>query len=142
MKFLKFTALAFLLLPALCFCKESDVYIGVSSKYNPESLPKIGITNFFPKDEANAEERKAAIKLSAVMRSDLLRSRYFEVEDNLPKPNINDLGKTFAKYRAEGVNSYKRIQVQHITTFRAKHCPIYILSYLYNTLLIRFGQYP
>ncbi len=104
MKFLKFTALAFLLLPALCFCKESDVYIGVSSKYNPESLPKIGITNFFPKDEANDEERKAAIKLSAVMRSDLLRSRYFEVEDNLPKPNINDLGKTFAKYRAEGID--------------------------------------
>ena len=104
MKFLKFSALALLLLPALCFCKESDVYIGVSSKYNPESLPTVGITNFFPKDEANEEERKAAIKLSSVIRSDLLRSRYFDVEDNLPKPNLNNLSKTFAKYRSEGID--------------------------------------
>ena len=106
MKFLKFTAAFLLLLPVLCFARESDVYIGLSAKYNPNALPKIGIAHFFAKNESSAEEKQTASQLASVVRADLLRSRYFEVQDNLPKPDLNNLGALFSKYRKEGMDYF------------------------------------
>ena len=95
-----------LLLPVLCFARESDVYIGISSKYDPNALPKIGIAHFYAKNENNAAEKQTASELSSVVRSDLLRSRYFEVQDNLPKPDLNNLGDLFSRYRKEGLDYF------------------------------------
>ena len=95
-----------MLLPVLCFARESDVYIGISSKYDPNALPKIGIAHFFAKNENNAAEKQTASQLSSVVRSDLLRSRYFDVQDNLPKPDLNNLGEVFSKYRKDGLDYF------------------------------------
>lgn len=95
-----------LLLPVLCFARESDVYIGISSRYDPNALPKIGIAHFFAKNENNSAEKQTASQLSSVVRSDLLRSRYFEVQDNLPKPDLNNLGEVFSKYRKDGLDYF------------------------------------
>lgn len=99
-------AVVLLLLPVLCFARESDVYIGISSRYDPNALPKIGIAHFFAKNESNSAEKQTASQLSSVVRSDLLRSRYFDVQDNLPKPDLNNLGEVFSKYRKDGLDYF------------------------------------
>ncbi len=104
MKFLKFIAAFLLLLPAFCFAKESDVYIGISSKYDPNALPKIGIAHFFAKDEKNAREKQTAEQLASVVRSDLLRSRYFDVRDNLPRPDLQNFGVELTKHKRENLD--------------------------------------
>jgi TolB protein len=92
MKFLKYFAAVIILLPLLVFARETDIYIGVSSKYNPDALPKIGIGGFYPKNADNLDEKQTAAVLGAVVRADLMRSRYYDVVDNLPQVDTKNLG--------------------------------------------------
>lgn len=79
-----------LLCPLFCFAKDSDVYIGISSKYDPNALPKIALGAFqYPKDIPNAQESAALI--ASVLRSDLMRTRYFEIEENIGTVDANNL---------------------------------------------------
>jgi hypothetical protein len=60
MKFLKYFVAVIIFLPLLVFAKETDIYIGISAKYNPNDLPKIGLAGFYPKDEASEDEKQTA----------------------------------------------------------------------------------
>ncbi|MDR0953428.1 MAG: DPP IV N-terminal domain-containing protein, partial [Elusimicrobiota bacterium] len=104
MKKFKLFLVAALLLPLLCFAKESDVYIGISSKYNPDLLPKIGLAGFYPKDSSNVEEKQTATALGEVVRADLMRARYFDLFENMEPVDVKNLGVYLAKYKSEGVN--------------------------------------
>jgi len=101
----KFLFLFFILLPVFLFARESDVYIGLSSKYNPSDLPKIGLA-------ANAlgdiytEEKKIYSNLFAdVLRADLYRSRYFNIEEAAPA-QISSLGTQLAGLEKKNVLYY------------------------------------
>lgn len=104
MKFFKYFLAVIILLPLFVFAKESDVFIGVSAKYNPQELPKIGLTGFYAKNETNPEEKQTAVTVGSVVRADLMRSRYFDVIDNLPVVDVKNLGTLLAKYRGEKIN--------------------------------------
>ena len=80
----KFLLLFFILLPVFLFAKETDVYIGLSSKYNPSDLPKIGLAANNPSDITPEEEKVYGNLFADVLRSDLFRSRYFNIEDEAP----------------------------------------------------------
>lgn len=104
MVFRKFLLSAVILLPLFCFAKETDVYIGLNSKYDPSALPKIGMAAFTPQNPGNAAEYQNAQDLYGVVRSDLLRSRYFDLLDNLPAVDTLNLGPALAQYKKENVN--------------------------------------
>ncbi|MDR1684266.1 MAG: hypothetical protein LBR90_02235 [Elusimicrobiota bacterium] len=105
MNFFKLLLAAALLLPAhFAFAAQSDVYIGITSKYNPDALPKIGLAGFYPKEQDNLDEKQTANTIASVVRADLLRSRYFDVRDNLPPVDTNNLGPILDKNQKEGVN--------------------------------------
>ncbi len=74
--------IAFLLCPLFCFARNSDVYIGISSKYDPNALPKIALGSF-RYTEGDEKTQETANLLSNVVRSDLMRSRYFNLEENI-----------------------------------------------------------
>jgi len=80
------------LLPAFVIAKETDVFIGISSRYNPQALPRVALAGFLPKNERNDDERQTAQTVSNVVRADLMRSRYFEVE-GAPRVDTANLGK-------------------------------------------------
>ena len=87
----KFLFLFFVLLPVFLFARESDVYIGLSTKYNPNDLPKIGLAANSPSDISPQEEKVYSNLFADVLRSDLYRSRYFNIEDSAPA-QISSLG--------------------------------------------------
>lgn len=83
MKTLKILLAAVLLCPLFCFAaKQSDVYIGISSKYDPNALPKIALGSFKYSYDALKSQENASL-ISNVLRSDLMRTRYFEIEDSI-----------------------------------------------------------
>ena len=95
----------FLLLPVFLFARESDVYIGLSSKYNPNQLPKIGLATHIPPKTATEEEKKNSDIFAEVVRSDLFRSRYFDIEDTIPaEPSA--LGPQLALLASEDILYY------------------------------------
>ena len=87
----KFLFSLFLLLPVLLFARESDVYIGLSSKYNPNDLPKIGLAANVCPETAGEDEKQYSNLFAEVLRSDLYRSRYFNIEETEPA-QISSLG--------------------------------------------------
>lgn len=87
----KFLFSFFILLPVFLCARESDVYIGLSTKYNPNDLPKIGLAAIAPKDIILEEEKVYSNLFADVLRSDLYRSRYFNIEDEAPA-QISSLG--------------------------------------------------
>jgi len=92
------------LLPALLIAKESDVYIGLSSRYNPHALPKIAFAGFTTKNEDNAAEKQTAQTVAAVVRADLMRSRYFEIVDNTPRVDTANLGKMLSDFKDKKID--------------------------------------
>ncbi len=87
----KFLFSLFLLLPVFLFARESDVYIGLSSRYNPNDLPKIGLAANVYTQDATEDEKKYSDLFAEVLRSDLYRSRYFNIEDTAPA-KVSSLG--------------------------------------------------
>lgn len=104
MKFLRYFLAAIILLPLLIFAKETDVFIGISSKYNPNNLPKIAIAGFTAKNDNNEEQKQTATTVSSVVRADLMRSRYFEVIDNPMPVDTRNLGKILAEHKTNGID--------------------------------------
>ena len=101
----KFLFAFFILLPVFLFAKETDVYIGLSSKYNPNNLPKIGLAENAAKDTSTANERSYSNLFAEVLRSDLYRSRYFNIEDAAPA-QITALGPQLATLEKENILYY------------------------------------
>ena len=87
----RFLFVIFLLLPVFLFARESDVYIGLSSRYNPSDLPKIGLAANAPSGITPQEQIQCGDLFAEVLRSDLYRSRYFDVEEAAPA-QISALG--------------------------------------------------
>lgn len=86
----KLLFIAILLCPLFCLARNSDVYIGISSKYDPNALPKIALGSFaYSNQEPQAQE--SANLLNNVVRSDLMRTRYFELEENLGFVDTNNI---------------------------------------------------
>ena len=104
MFFRKILFTAVFLLPLFCFAKETDVYIGLNSKYDPSALPKIGLAAFTPKDASNAEETQRALDLAGVVRADLFRARYFDLQDNMAPVDTSNLGPLLTRYKKENIN--------------------------------------
>ncbi|MCR5504380.1 MAG: DPP IV N-terminal domain-containing protein [Elusimicrobiaceae bacterium] len=99
----KLLPLLFLLLPVFLFARDSDVYIGLSSKYNPNSLPKIGLaTNTFAENTPE-EEKKYTNLFAEVLRSDLYRSRYFNIEETVPAAQISALSPQLSLLEKDGI---------------------------------------
>ncbi len=94
MKALKLVLAVVFLLPLFCFAQQSDVYIGLSSKYNPDVLPVVGLGGFGP----------AGADFNKVIRSDLMRSRYFTVKDDLPPADPLKLSETLADYERQNID--------------------------------------
>ena len=88
MRFFKLLITVSILLPLFAYGKESDVYIGLSSKYNPDSLPKIGLAGFLPSDVQDVQLKENAFSVGDVVRADLMRSRYFDIQDNIKKRTV------------------------------------------------------
>ena len=101
----KFLFLFFILLPAFLFARESDVYIGLSAKYNPADLPKLGLAANSPSDIAPEEEKVYSNLFAEVLRSDLYRSRYFNIEDEAPA-QISSLGAQLSTLERKNVLYY------------------------------------
>lgn len=100
MKSLKIILAAILFCPLFCFARNSDVYIGISSKYNPNALPKIALGSFkYSTDLQQAQEN--ANLLNNVVRSDLMRTRYFEIEENLGEIDNNNLARSLSLARTK-----------------------------------------
>jgi TolB protein len=104
MKFFRYLVLIIILLPLLVSAKETDVYIGLSSKYNPQDLPKIALGGFGAKNEESAEEKQTAATIASVVRADLMRSRNFNIIDNIPPVDANNLGPVLTDYKKDGIN--------------------------------------
>lgn len=91
--------------PLFCFAAESDVYIGLTSKFNPNLLPQIGLGGFFAaQGDANPLTNQTAKDFGEVLRSDLMRSRYFNVNDTLPPVNTKNLGNDIKQWHKERIN--------------------------------------
>lgn len=100
MKLLKILFAAILLCPTLIFARNSDVYIGISSKYDPNALPKIALGSFkYSYDIPKAQEN--ANLLNNVVRSDLMRTRYFELEESLGSVDTNNLARSLSLSRTK-----------------------------------------
>ena len=82
--------IAILLCPLFCFARNSDVYIGISSKYDPNALPKIAMGSF-KYAEGDEKAQETSNLLSNVVRSDLMRSRYFNLEENIGFIDTNNI---------------------------------------------------
>ena len=99
MKILRVLFAAILFCPLFCFAGNSDVYIGISSKYDPNALPKIALGSFnYSQDNPKAQE--TANLLASVVRSDLMRTRYFEIEDNLAPVDTKNIAVSLKEARA------------------------------------------
>ena len=98
----KFLLLFFILLPVFLFARESDVYIGLSSKYNPSDLPKIGLAANSVSNLAPEEEKVYSNLFAEVLRSDLYRSRYFNIEDTATA-QISSLGPQLAMFEKRNI---------------------------------------
>lgn len=96
----------FLLTPVFLFAKESDVYIGLSSKYDPNSLPKIGLATNNGNNDNSAIAKKYANLFAEVLRSDLYRSRYFNIEDTVPAAETSALGPQLALLQKDGISYF------------------------------------
>ena len=101
----KFLFLFFVLLPVFLFAKESDVYIGLSSRYNPSNLPKIGLAANNPSDITPQEEKLYSNLFAEVLRSDLYRSRYFNIEEAAPA-QVSALGPQLANLQKKNILYY------------------------------------
>ncbi len=101
----KFLLLFFILLPVFLFARESDVYIGLSSKYNPSDLPKIGLAANSVSNLAPEEEKVYSNLFAEVLRSDLYRSRYFNIED-VATAQISSLGPQLAMFEKRNILYY------------------------------------
>lgn len=101
----KFLFLFFILLPVILFARETDVYIGLSSRYNPSDLPKIGLATNSPSDIATEEEKVYSNLFAEVLRSDLFRSRYFNIEDAAPA-QISSLGPQLSTLEKKNILYY------------------------------------
>ena len=99
----KFLFFLFLLTPVFLFARESDVYIGLSSKYNPNDLPKIGLASHTYREDASSDEKKYSNLFAEVLRSDLMRSRYFNIEETSSVAAINALGPQLSLLEKEGI---------------------------------------
>ncbi|MBO4707667.1 MAG: PD40 domain-containing protein [Elusimicrobiaceae bacterium] len=101
----RFLLLFFILLPVFLFARESDVYIGLSTKYNPNDLPKIGLAANNPSDITPEEEKVYSNLFADVLRSDLYRSRYFNIEDT-DSAQISSLGPQLANMEKRNILYY------------------------------------
>ena len=99
----KFLFLFAFLFPLFLFAKESDVYIGLSAKYNPNSLPKIGLATNVYNEKTTEEEKKLSNLFSEVLRSDLYRSRYFNIEETVPAAQISALSPQLSLLEKDGI---------------------------------------
>ena len=100
MKTLKILFAVFLICPLFCFARNSDVYIGISSKYDPNALPKIALGSFkYSYDAVNAQEN--ANLITNVLRSDLMRTRYFELEESLGLVDTKNLVRSLSLARTK-----------------------------------------
>ncbi|MDR0646355.1 MAG: hypothetical protein LBG46_05260, partial [Elusimicrobiota bacterium] len=107
MKFPQRLTILLVLLPFFAvalYSKETDIYIGISSKYNPQNLPKIAMGGFDFKNENMPEEKQIALTIASVVRADLMRSRYFDIIDNAEPVDYGNLGKTLSEYQKTGIN--------------------------------------
>ena len=96
----KLLFIAILLCPLFCFARNSDVYIGISSKYDPNALPKIALGSFkYSAEEPNSQE--TANLLSNVVRSDLMRTRYFNLEENIGLVDTNNISSFLSLARSK-----------------------------------------
>ena len=102
----KLLFLLFILTPLFLFAKESDVYIGLSSKYDPNSLPKIGLATHTHPSDTPEDEKKYANLFAEVLRSDLYRSRYFNIEETVPAAETSALGPQLSLLEKEGMLYY------------------------------------
>ena len=99
----KFLSLIFFLLPVFLFARESDVFIGLSSKYDPSALPKIGLAANTYADTTPDEEKKYSNLFAEVLRSDLYRARYFNIEETVPAAETAALGPQLSLLEKEGM---------------------------------------
>ena len=99
----KFLTLCFLLLPIFLFARDSDVFIGLSSKYDPNSLPKIGLATKTYSEDTTEEEKKYSNLFVEVLRSDLYRSRYFNIEETVPAAQISALSPQLSLLEKDGI---------------------------------------
>ena len=99
----KLLVFIFLFLPIFLFARESDVFIGLSSKYNPNSLPKIGLGANTYTENTPEEEKKYSNLFAEVLRSDLYRSRYFNIEETVPAAETSALSPQLSLLRKEGM---------------------------------------
>lgn len=100
MKFIKILLAAIIICPLFCFARTSDVYIGISSKYDPKALPKIALGGFNYSAGLSQTQEKANL-LNNVVRSDLMRTRYFEIEESLGAVDTNNIAKSLKEARAK-----------------------------------------
>lgn len=100
MKFLKILLAVILFCPFFCFARNSDVYIGISSKYDPKALPKIALGSFKYSYEMPQAQEKANL-MNNVVRSDLMRTRYFELEESLSPVDTNNLARSLSLARTK-----------------------------------------
>lgn len=98
-KLLKLLFAVSILLPLFAYAKESDVYIGVSAKYNPDSLPTVGLAGFFSSDMTNLQNKETASSLGDVVRADLMRSRYFNIKEDITPVDLSNLGQSLKDYK-------------------------------------------
>ena len=100
MKILKILLAVILFCPFFCFARNSDVYIGISSKYDPKALPKITLGSFKYSYEMPQAQEKANL-MNNVVRSDLMRTRYFELEESLGPVDTNNLARSLSLARTK-----------------------------------------
>ena len=100
MKFIKILLAAIIICPLFCFARTSDVYIGISSKYDPKALPKIALGGFNYSASLSQTQEKASL-LNNVVRSDLMRTRYFEIEESLGAVDTNNIAKSLKEARTK-----------------------------------------
>ena len=100
MKFIKILLAAIIICPLFCFARTSDVYIGISSKYDPKALPKIALGGFSYSASLSQTQEKASL-FNNVVRSDLMRTRYFEIEESLGAVDTNNIAKSLKEARTK-----------------------------------------
>jgi len=98
---------------SLC-AKDSDVYIGVSAKYNPDNLPAIGLAGFFPLNPQDNLQRQTASSIGEVVRADLMRSRYFDVKDDIAPADLRNISASLEAYKKQKVDYALLCQVSPI----------------------------
>jgi TolB protein len=99
-----------LLLPLNLFA-QADVYLGISSGKNDRSKIRVGLVPFCPSLKGDLKDAQLAKKVQAIIRSDLLFSRYFEFSQDGPAISQCEPD---PKKHAGFFNQWRKLGVQYV----------------------------